>query len=128
MLDWPVPTSPTILRGFLGLTEFYMKFIKGYATMASPLTSLLQKDNFLWSQAAELAFWTLKTMMTQAPVLSTPNFSIPFTIETGASTSAIGAVLLQQGHPIAYYSKVLYPRLQHSSAYVRELYAITSAV
>ena len=128
MLAWPVPTSPTALRGFLGLTGFYRKFIKGYATVASPLTALLRKDNFQWSQAADLAFQTLKNLMTQAPVLSTPDFSIPFTLETDASASTIGAVLLQQGHPIAYYSKTLCPRLQHSSAYVRELHAITSAV
>lgn len=95
MLAWPVPTSPTALRGFLGLTGFYRKFIKGYATVASPLTALLRKDNFQWSQAADLAFQTLKNLMTQAPVLSTPDFSIPFTLETDASASAIGAVLLQ---------------------------------
>lgn len=128
MLAWPVPTSPTALRGFLGLTGFYRKFIRGYATVASPLTTLLRKDNFKWSPTADLAFQTLKTMMTHAPVLSTPDFSIPFTLETDALASAIGAVLLQQGHPIAYYSKTLCPQLQYSSTYVRELYAITSVV
>ena len=66
--------------------------------------------------------------MTRAPVLSTPDFNIPFVLETDASAVAIRAVLIQQQHHIAYYSKVLCPRLRRASAYVRELHAITSAV
>lgn len=66
--------------------------------------------------------------MTTAPILALPNFNLPFILETDASGSAIGAVLQQHGHPIAYFSKPLCPRLQHASAYVRELHAITAAV
>lgn len=128
MLAWPTPISPTALCGFLGLTGFYWKFIKGYTTIVAPLTSLLRKDQFSWSSTTTQAFHQLKQVMTQAPVLVTPNFSLPFTIETDASSSAMGVVLTQQGHPIAYYSWVLCPRLQRTSAYVRELHAITSAV
>lgn len=123
-----MPTSPTALRRFLELIGFYRKFIKGYATLAAPLTNLLQKDQFQWSPTADSGFQNLKLMMTRAPVLVTPNFSIPFTIETYASSFAIGAVLIQDKHPIAYYSKVLCPRLQRASAYVWELHAITSSV
>lgn len=46
MVEWPVPTTTNSLGGFLGLTRFYQKFIKGYASIATPLTNLLQKDNF----------------------------------------------------------------------------------
>jgi len=94
MLAWPIPITPTALQGFLGLTGFYHKFIKGYATMASPLTTLLRKDQFCWSPAGDHAFQHLKTLMTQAPVLATPNFSISFTIETDVLGSAIRVVLL----------------------------------
>lgn len=110
-LSWPTPTSPTTLCSFLGLMGFYRKFIRNYAAVASPLTMRLRKDQFSWSPAAEHAFHHLKQLMTQAPVLATPNFSLPFTIEIDASGSAMGAVLLQDGHPIAYYNKVLCLRL-----------------
>ena len=128
MLEWPQPTCPTTLRGFLGLTGFYRKFVKGYAAIAALLNSLLRKDSFIWSPEAQHAFHQLQQAMTQTPVLANPNFLLPFTLEIDASGTAMGAVLLQESHPIAYYSKVLCPRLQRASAYVRELHAITSAV
>lgn len=112
MLEWPISVSPTALRGFMGLTGFYRKFIKGYAAIASPLTSLMRKDQFQWSPEAQQAFSTLQQAMVSAPVLATPDFSLPFIIETDASASAMGAVLIQTEHPIAIYSKVLCPRLQ----------------
>ncbi|MCI06874.1 hypothetical protein A2U01_0027935, partial [Trifolium medium] len=59
MVDWPQPASITMLRGFLGLTGFYRKFIKNYAAIATPLTNLLKKDAFLWSPDAETAFQAL---------------------------------------------------------------------
>jgi hypothetical protein len=66
--------------------------------------------------------------MSTAPVLGLPNFNEPFIIETDASGSGMGAVLIQQQHPICYYSKEFCPRLLQASTYVRELCAITSAV
>lgn len=73
MIDWRNSSSTTNLRGFLGLTGFYRKFIKGYATIATPLTSLLKKDAFTWNPEAQTAFDTLKQVMTTAPILSIPN-------------------------------------------------------
>lgn len=66
--------------------------------------------------------------MTQAPVLTPPDFSIPFSLETNAFGVVMGGVLSQQAHPITFYSKVFRPRLQCSSTYVCELHAITSVV
>ncbi|XP_019417272.1 PREDICTED: uncharacterized protein LOC109328313 [Lupinus angustifolius] len=128
ILDWPLPKSIKKLRGFLGITGYYRRFIKSYATIAEPLTNLLKKDSFEWTESTTTAFQSLQHAITQAPVLALPNFTLPFILETDASGIGIGAVLNQNQHPIAFYSKKLSPRMQAKSTYVRELYAITEAV
>lgn len=66
--------------------------------------------------------------MTQASVLAPPDFTLPFVLETNALGTAMGVVLQQRSYPIAFFSKVFCPRLQHASTYIRELHAITSTV
>lgn len=128
MTQWPTPLSAKDLRAFLGLTGFYRKFIQHYASIAAPLTTLLCKDAFEWSLTAQTAFDQLKRAMTSAPVLALPNFAEPFMVESDASATAMGAVLLQQGCPIAFFSKLFNPRLLLASTYIRELHAIVAAV
>nr|GEV55436.1 hypothetical protein [Tanacetum cinerariifolium] len=83
--NWSVPTSVVQLRAFLGLTGYYRRLIKQYASIANPLTSLLQKNNLKWSQEAESAFETLKQALQTSLVLMLPDFSKPFIVETDAS-------------------------------------------
>ncbi|MCH80874.1 Ty3/gypsy retrotransposon protein, partial [Trifolium medium] len=128
VINWPTPKNVNQLRGFLGLTGYYRRFIKSYAKIASPLTDLLKKAAYEWNDQAELAFQQLKTAITSAPVLALPNFHKPFILETDASGVGIGAVLHQEGHPIAYFSKKLVPRNQKKSAYFREMFAIAEAI
>jgi hypothetical protein len=128
VLDWPSPKTIKGLRGFLGLSGFYRKFIQNYAALAEPLTSLLKRDAFQWSPAAQQAMDALKNALATAPVLALPDFSSPFIVQTDASGHAMGAVLLQNDHPIAYFSKLFCPRLSQASTYIRELHAITCAV
>lgn len=128
IVDWPTPQSAKDLRAFLGLTWFYRKFFKGYTAIAAPLTRLLCKDAFQWVPKSQVAFDKLKGAMTYAPMLALPNFTLPFTLETNVSGIAMGVVLYQWSHLIAFFSKPLCPRLQHASSYVRELHAITAVV
>jgi hypothetical protein len=128
MKQWPQPSKIKQLRGFLGLTGYYRRFVKSYAIISHPLTQLLKKNSFHWSQTAQVAFETLKQAMIEAPVLKLPNFNEEFVVETDASGGGIGAVLQQGGHPIAYFSKTLSLRHQTLSTYERELLAVIQAL
>lgn len=110
MLDWPIPSNQKDLCGFVGLTDFYRKFINGYASITSPLNSLLCNC----TPEAQLAFDNLKRAMTKALVLVLPKFSLPLVLET----DAFGLALMQHGHPITFYSKPFAPRMQNTSTYV----------
>ena len=128
MLNWPFPTSLKSLRGFLGLTGYYRKFIKGYGLIAAPLTALLKKNSFKWTESAKKAFQDLKHAVTSPPVLALPDFSIPFTIQCDASGIGVGAVLMQQGRPLAYMSQAIHGKALQLSTYEKELMALVLAV
>ena len=112
MLDWPVPRSVKELRGFLSLIGYYRKFIQSYGLMAKPLTKLLKKKGFSWSNKAQKAFEALKQVMVSAPILALPNFNELFVVEFDTSNKDIGAVLSQCGHPLTYFNKGLGPKHQ----------------
>ena len=112
----------------MGLIGYYRRFVRGYASIAAPLTDLLKGTSYQWNDKAQHAFDELKSAMSTAPVLALPNFDKKFVLEADASNLGIGAVLMQQEQPLSYFSKKLSLRMQQASAYVRELYAITEAV
>jgi len=126
--DWPTPKSARAVRGFLGLAGYYRKFVKEFGAIAAPLTALLRKEGFSWNAEAEAAFAALKTAITTAPVLALPDFGQPFVVECDASTHGFGAVLLQEEHPVAFFSRPVAPRHRSLAAYERELIGLVLAV
>ena len=89
MLQWPVPSNVTELRGILGFTGYYRKHVKNYGIIVKPLTQLLKKKAFQWNPQAQHAFEQLKLAMSSTPVLVLPDFTKPFSIETGACDTGI---------------------------------------
>jgi hypothetical protein len=131
--EWEAPTSVTEVRSFLGLTGYYRRFVRGYATLALPLTQLTKNDvPFRWTRETQGAFDALKKAIRSAPVLAMPNVDLAFTVTTDASNYAIGAVLSQDGpdgeHPVAFMSKTLSDVERKYSAYDKEMFAILEAI
>ena len=119
--SWPQPRSARGLRGFLGLAGYYRRFVKDYGILAAPLTSLLRKEGFSWSDDAEKAFSALKEALSSAPVLHLPDFSSEFTVDCDALGSGFGAVLHQGAGPIAFFSRPFAARHLKVAAYERKL-------
>jgi hypothetical protein len=128
MMNWPKPQTLKALRGFLGLTGYYRKFIRGYGQIASPLTELLRKDAFKWNEKAEMAFERLNEACSQPPCLGLPDFSKTFVVECDASGYGIGTVLMQEGRPLAFYSQALKGKALFLSTYEKELMALVLSV
>lgn len=129
VLQWPLPVSVRELRSFLGLAGYYRRFVKHFGIISRPLTELLRKGAvFVWTDVQEQAFVTLKQALTSVPVLALPDFSKPFVVEIDASGYGIGAVLMQNGHPLAFLSKGLAPRSRGLSTYEKEYMAILLAL
>jgi hypothetical protein len=128
IVQWPQPENVTQLRGFLGLTGYYRRFIKHYGIICRPLFDALKKDSFQWAEQQEQEFHKLKQTMTQPPVLALPDFSLPFTLEADASDFGIGAVLMQHGKPISFLSRTIGPTSAGLSTYDKEAMAILEAL
>ena len=151
--EWPRPVTERDLRGFLGLSGYYRRFVPGYARIAAPLHNLLKTPEGStntkkhsrrstsrniqpqWSMECEEAFTSLKQALVSPPVLGYPDFRLPFILETDASYLGLGAVLSQvQGKTkivIAYASRSLKPterNMQNYSSMKLELVALKWAV
>jgi len=108
---------------------YYRKFVRHFGLICKTLTNLLCKgEQYVWTATHEDSFQALKQALISAPVLALPNFSKPFVLETDASDKGIGAVLQQDGHPIAFVRKSLGPKAQGLSTYEKECMAILLVV
>ncbi|KAM1203414.1 hypothetical protein ACFX2J_019249 [Malus domestica] len=129
----PSPTSVREVRSFLGHAGFYRRFIKDFSKIAQPLCCLLQKDvSFEFNEACENAFKHLKELLTTAPIITPPDWSIPFELMCDASDYALGAVLGQrknkQPHVIYYASRTLNDAQLNYSKTEKELLAVVFAL
>jgi len=125
---WPTPTNLKALLSFLGLANYFRRFICGYSSTAAPLTALTgNKTPWSWSPECQIAFEAIKSALTSAPVLVFPDFSLPFTVIADASLLGTGAVLLQQERPICYTSSKFSPAELNYTTTEQELLAVIRA-
>lgn len=134
--SYPPPQNPKELKQFLGLSNYYRRFIPNYANIAEPLNKLLRKDQhkvkFQWDANCQGVFDQLKHKLTEAPILSYPDFTLPFILQTDASDNAIGGIL-SQSHDgcetvICYWSRQLSKAERNYSTVEREALAAVSAI
>lgn len=131
--NWPLPTTEKEIRQFLGLLGYYRRFIKDFAKLVKPLTSLLRKDNdFTITPEIEASFMRCKQILMRDPILIHPDFSKEFILTTDASDYAIGAVLSQgpvgKDRPVAYASRTLNRTEENYSTTEKEFLAMYWAV
>jgi hypothetical protein len=128
-MDWKPPKSVHQIRSFLGLAGYYRRFIPDFSRIAKHMTELLKKGvKFVWSEACEKAFHTLRQHLISAPVLVQPNNSKPFEVFCDASGTGLGCVLMQEGRVIAYASRALRPHEINYPTHNLELAAIVHAL
>jgi len=117
------------LRQFLGIATYYRRFVKQFARIAAPLHRLTTKGNaWSWTPECEAAFQTLKHCLSQAPILSFPQFDHQFIVDADASGRGLGAVLSQvvdgKEQVVAYASRVLTKAERQYAATRREMLAL----
>ena len=140
VLQLPIPVTVTDVRSFLGLTNYYRRFLKGYSKITRPLTDLISKENadkkkapVVWTSVCQEAFDQLKKLCTEAPVLAYPDFTKPFKLHIDACDKGLGAILYQdqadgKEKPISFASRSLNKVESNYPAHKLEFLALKWAV
>jgi transposase InsO family protein len=130
---WPTPRSLQQTRSFIGLAQYYRKFVPHFATIAEPLHALSKKGaRFLWTDACQNAFEQLKQKLTDTEVLALPKDGCRYILDCDASDVGMGAVLSQiqddQERPIAYASQLFDRHQRNYSVTRKELLSLITFV
>jgi RNase H-like domain found in reverse transcriptase len=97
MANFPAPKNVKLLQTFLGLSNYYRRFVPNFAQLTHPLTELTKKDvEFIWGERQEKSFKSLKERLVSSPVLAFPDFTKPFIVCTDTRDHGVGAVLVQK--------------------------------
>jgi hypothetical protein len=126
---WKQSSNVSEVRSFLRMAGYYRRFIKGFSSIARPMTELLKKDNkFVWTSKCEESFQIIKKKLTTTPVLTLPDIYQYFIVFCDASGQGLGCVLMQNEKVIAYASHLLKPHEQNYPTHDLELAAVVHAV
>lgn len=134
IVNFERPTSLRALRRFLGMCNYYRRFIANYSQVVKPLTDLLQDKpkSVRWNDTAEKAFVSIKELLISAPILTNPDFNLPFSVHCDASDSAIAGVLTQSyegiDKPVAYFSQKLTSTQKRYCATEKEALAVLKSI
>ena len=125
VLKMPTPECKKDVERFLGVVTYLAKFIPNMSKHTEPLRGLTRDDvEWQWKAEQQQAFSTMKTMLTEAPVLRYYDVKLPVTLSVDASKSGLGAVLLQELKPVAYASRALTENEQRYTQIEKEMLAI----
>ena len=137
ILQVSTPTTKKQVRSLLGLLSFYRRYIPGFASVAAPLTDLTKEGgrscrSIHWTPDCASALQEIQDILSRKPVLLLPRLDLPFVLQTDASSTGLGAVLLQEFedslHPVCFASRKLLDRKKRYSTIERECLAIVWAV
>lgn len=134
IIEFAQPKCVKDVRRLIGMASWYRRFIDNFSAITAPISNLIRKDKakLEWTDEAQQAFGALKSALVSAPILATPDFTLPFTVECDASDIGIGAVLTQHqnGHDrvIAYMSAKLNSAQRKYHVTERECLAVLTAI
>ncbi len=124
-----VPKTRKQLRGFIGMINFYRDMWKNRSSLLAPLTALTSKNvPYKWTDEHQKNFDAIKRVIGREVLLAYPDFNAPFQIHTDACKTQIGAVISQNGKPIAFYSRKMNSAQQNYTVTEKELLSIVATL